>query len=541
MQTQINLKFTSAAVSDRGLSEKRPQNEDSYLDLREHGVFAVADGVGGAQAGDVASQMAVEILAEAFNNRPANIDAEDVMRLAIERANSAIFQMANDLPQLASMATTMVALQISGNIATIGHVGDSRLYRIDPQGGLHRETADHSVVEEEVRAGRMTPEQALNHPSRNVISRALGAEETVDVELKTIMVDPGTMFLLCSDGITRHIPDAEIEDLFAADIEPESLTNRMRDICYERGAEDNLTAVIVRISSPLGENLAAPPVYLPPQEIDTDDQTVHFEEDTVATSRAAVAGDPEVIDEVRDSDPEPTASAAEQMDLDDEFYLSDELIDNRDADDLPGSKGYTSSSVAVPASPIVPAPVVPPPAEKYVETVYDAQPANGSLRRVISGIFLLLVGSILGAAAYYFTLQPAGVAEPPPQLIEKSPDVSLTAFEESRRLIDKDPAAFINANAASPQDPEDYFLLGRAFLLTGKYWEAKRSFGEAKNRLGQADPKNAKTLAAEIAMAMAIIETPGASETFTKDLAAGNPSAAANTNTNVSANLSAPR
>src|SRR6476661_4476587 len=102
MHTNTNSEVISAAVTDRGLSDKRPQNEDSYLELREMGVFAVADGVGGAQAGDVASQMAVEILAEAFNNQPANVDAEDVMRLALERANGAIYQMASDLPQLAS-------------------------------------------------------------------------------------------------------------------------------------------------------------------------------------------------------------------------------------------------------------------------------------------------------------------------------------------------------------------------------------------------------------------------------------------------------
>jgi len=152
------LTIKSSAVTDRGLSEKRPENEDSFLVLEECGVYAVADGVGGAQAGDVASQMAVEILGEAFINQSSEPDAEDIMRMAIERANSAIYQMANDLPQLSSMATTVVALHVQGNIATIGHVGDSRAYRLDHNGKLLRETHDHSVVEEEVRAGRMTPE-----------------------------------------------------------------------------------------------------------------------------------------------------------------------------------------------------------------------------------------------------------------------------------------------------------------------------------------------------------------------------------------------
>src|SRR5215218_6028204 len=111
-----NFNITSASVSDRGLSEKRPENEDSFLVLEERGVYAVADGVGGAQAGDVASQMAVEILGEAFINHTSDVDAEDIMRAAIDRANSAIYQTAADLPQLSSMATTIVALHIEGNI-----------------------------------------------------------------------------------------------------------------------------------------------------------------------------------------------------------------------------------------------------------------------------------------------------------------------------------------------------------------------------------------------------------------------------------------
>src|SRR5947209_11349948 len=117
-----SLDITSAAVSDRGLSEKRPQNEDSFLQIERCGIFAVADGVGGAQAGEVASQMAIEILGEAFANLSGSTDAETVMRAAIERANTAIFQMAHELPQLANMATTIVALHMKGNIATTGHV-----------------------------------------------------------------------------------------------------------------------------------------------------------------------------------------------------------------------------------------------------------------------------------------------------------------------------------------------------------------------------------------------------------------------------------
>src|SRR6266496_1060874 len=208
-----NLKIESNALSDRGLNERRPLNEDAFLADSTRCIFAVADGVGGAEAGEVASQTAIEVLDEAFRHRVEGADIEDLMELAIQRANASIHQMAQEHAKFAMMATTIVGLHLKGNIATIGHVGDSRLYRLTPAGQLLRETEDHSVVEEEVRAGRMTAEQAANHPSKNVISRALGAENDVEVDMKVIEIDDGTEFLLCTDGITRHIPVHELRQL----------------------------------------------------------------------------------------------------------------------------------------------------------------------------------------------------------------------------------------------------------------------------------------------------------------------------------------
>ncbi|MDQ1557307.1 MAG: family protein phosphatase, partial [Pyrinomonadaceae bacterium] len=176
-------------------------------------------------------------------------DVEDLMEIAVQRANASIYQMSREQKQFSMMATTVVVLHLDGARATIGHVGDSRIYRLDPAGRLHRETEDHSVVEEEVRAGRMTPEQAENHPSRNVISRALGAEQAVEVDMKTIEVEDGTIFLLCSDGITRHIPDEELNTLINGGDSLNVTCEEMKRLCYERGAEDNLTAVIVRVGA----------------------------------------------------------------------------------------------------------------------------------------------------------------------------------------------------------------------------------------------------------------------------------------------------
>ena len=137
------LTLKSSAVTDRGLSEKRPLNEDSFLADSERGIFAVADGVGGAEAGEVASQTAIEVLDEAFRHKDEGADIEDLMELAIQRANASIHKMAQEHAKFAMMATTIVALHIKNNIATIGHVGDSRLYRLTPTGQLLRETEDH--------------------------------------------------------------------------------------------------------------------------------------------------------------------------------------------------------------------------------------------------------------------------------------------------------------------------------------------------------------------------------------------------------------
>ena len=525
-----NFKITSASVSDRGLSEKRPENEDSFLVIDDRGVYAVADGVGGAQAGDVASQMAMEILGEAFMNQTADRDAEDVMRAAIDSANSAIYQMANDLPQLSSMATTIVALHLDGNIATIGNVGDSRLYRLDRYGNLRRETNDHSVVEEEVRAGRMTPEQAMHHPSKNVISRALGAESDVDIDLKTIMVEPGTTLMLCSDGITRHVDDGEIGRFLATDAAPSEICARLKDLCYERGAEDNLTAVVVRVASEREEEYS----------VAAAGAGSDGEEATIASARSSFDRPAPLEAEVKESDDfatQDTVNLDEINELDDGAYLMEDAEEDTEAPRKPDLHDYTSSSVIVPAQQTVQQPA-PPTAQApaigrpYTEPVVEER--QGTLSKLLSALLFLLLGAVVGAGGYYFWVQsqPERVVEVPVLNEAKSNNIPLTAFEELRRVVDKDPNDFIMKNAASPQDAEDFFLLGRAFMQVGKYWEAKRFFNDARNRLATADPNNAKTLAAEISMALAIIESPQATETFTRDMTTANTAAPSNSNTN---------
>lgn len=527
--------FTSAAVSDRGLNEGRPQNEDSYLDLPQHGLFAVADGVGGAQAGEVASQMAVEILGEAFIHM-GDADPEDTMRIALERANEAIYQMSRDLPQLASMATTIVAVHVSGDIATIAHVGDSRVYRMDPQGRLIRETDDHSVVEEEVRAGRMTPEQALVHPSRNVISRALGADDVVEPDIKCVLIHPATTFLLCSDGITRHIPDAEIESLLNSEFGPEDICARMKEVCFTRGAEDNLTAVIVQFP---GERLA----MVDPQDDDIEEVTlagirdvepIPFEsDDTIEFSRSDSVPDPDVLDLGVEAIDEPIFVAAD-ANIDEDHLIEATEPEPVYETQVPLSSEVTATS-ALPSTRSE---------ESDAPFAYEQERSSGgSFRKILSAAGLLIAGAILGlTVGYVYMTKNPNVVDVPVLTNQKSDNVSLTAFEQARRQVDEDPAKYAVANAATPQTADDFFWLGRALLLTGKPVEAKRQFEAARSRLSTFDDRSsARTMANEIAMAIAIIDNEQANEAFAKQIATNTQaSPAVNANGNSGSSSSVP-
>lgn len=499
-----NFHIDSASVTDRGLSQKRPQNEDSFLEMNSRGLFAVADGVGGAQAGDVASQMAMEILGEAFNNLSENGDAEELMKVAITRANEAIFQMSHDLAQLSTMATTIVALHIAGNIATIGHVGDSRLYRLDGKGSLYRETQDHSMVEEEVRAGRMTVQQAATHPSRNVISRALGADFGVEIDMKTIMFEPHTTFLLCSDGITRHIDDFELRNLLLLGESPAEIVQQMKEICYERGAEDNLTAVIARVTDKVEENSAE----------DKIEPITEYEEETVATTRQPLIN-PAFFEEQSvevDDDEVPTQNL--QMPVtaafspDESTYESEAIIsempDNKD------SMSFRTEEIETK------------PVQEYQavrETISYPPDERGSslLGKILSSIVLLALGGILGIGFYYFLLQnkPIEIPQAPPQ---QSPNIPFTSFEEARRTVDKNPQQYINAATLPPETAEDFYLLGRANLFSGKFPEAKQLFLQAKDRLALTNEVNSKVMANDIIMSLAIINDEFAKKEFQKEM-----------------------
>lgn len=232
-------------VCDRGLNPRRPVNQDRFLALAERGLFAVFDGVGGQRAGEVASQTAAETIEEALAHTSAASPVE-LIRRAIEFANRDIFEMAASNPEYRTMATTVALIHVNENHATVAHVGDSRVYRLE-DGLLTLETIDHTDLNDDLRAGRITRSQASAHADRNVINRALGVEMDVEAEIKTIRISESARFLLCSDGIYKHLDEDEIARILAENEDPQRAANELKRIVYERGADDNLTAVVVEL------------------------------------------------------------------------------------------------------------------------------------------------------------------------------------------------------------------------------------------------------------------------------------------------------
>jgi protein phosphatase len=237
------MKITVGQITDKGLNPKRSSNEDNLLAMPDRGLFLVADGVGGRLGGAVASQIVVDIFSRVFAQRHQE-DLRIVVESAIDLCNQKIYEDARSDPNLGGMATTIAMVAVEGSRAIVAHVGDSRVYRFDRK-GLICLTEDHSEVSEALRAGLITAEQAARHPRRNVISRALGAEIEVEPDFREIEIDDRTSFVLCSDGVTRHVTDEEIARLMKNGQRPQSICERLKQLCYQGGAEDNLTAIVI--------------------------------------------------------------------------------------------------------------------------------------------------------------------------------------------------------------------------------------------------------------------------------------------------------
>ena len=245
MSTAV-LHYTAAAVTDRG--RKRPSNEDSFGFSVEHGVYLVCDGMGGAAAGEIASSLAVDEVMAQLVRRADAAPMPQLAEEAICAGNKAIYTRSQRNPKLSGMGTTLVGLVVEERRVWVLNVGDSRCYRLRGR-KLEQLTQDHSLVEEQVRLGRMTPAEAKRSPFRNVITRALGTQSSVTPDIFAFEAEPADLFLLCSDGLTRELPDSLIESLLSIDERIEELCTRLVNAANKAGGHDNITCLLVRAAA----------------------------------------------------------------------------------------------------------------------------------------------------------------------------------------------------------------------------------------------------------------------------------------------------
>jgi PPM family protein phosphatase len=256
-----------AVASDTG--RKRRRNEDNYVVAPP--LFAVADGMGGAQAGEVASRLAASALEAADSDGLQGLERIDAL---IQEANRRIFDRASTDPSASGMGTTMTVALVDGMTVAIGHVGDSRAYLVRGE-QMEQLTEDHSLVNELLKTGKLSEEEAHVHPQRSVITRAVGTDPDVDVDGFTIEAEEGDVFLLCSDGLPDMVEDEEILELVHTNRDDlEKAVKSLVAAANRGGGEDNITAVAFRISAdaPNLEDTVAMPA-LPLDEEEPDEET----------------------------------------------------------------------------------------------------------------------------------------------------------------------------------------------------------------------------------------------------------------------------
>lgn len=237
------------ARTDTG--RQRRGNEDSSL--VDVPLFVVADGMGGAQAGEVASRIAVEAFEQGL---PPDGPPEQRLSAVVQRANGEIHRRSRTEAERAGMGTTVTAAYLDGDAVAIAHVGDSRAYLVR-DGELRRMTEDHSLVEELVRGGKLTQEEAKDHPQRSIITRALGPEAEVEVDTWTYKLRPGDIVLLCSDGLTSMIPEQQVRDAIIDSGDLDTAARRLIDEANAAGGRDNITVVLFRVEDSESPELVA--------------------------------------------------------------------------------------------------------------------------------------------------------------------------------------------------------------------------------------------------------------------------------------------
>jgi PPM family protein phosphatase len=251
------MKISDQAVTDVG--RKRKGNEDALFLNPEQRLFVVADGMGGHAAGEVASKIAVDSINEFVTltggdeeiTWPFGLDETisydgNRLKTAIRHANRKVLEATREKTEYEGMATTVAAVLVDGDLANIGHVGDSRIY-LWSEGEVSQLTSDHSWVNEQIQNGVISSEQARSHPLRNVVTRALGGKQDLSVDMQVRKMKPGEMLLLCSDGLTTMVPDEEIVRILSetgGDVS--KAAHRLVDEANARGGEDNITVVLLK-------------------------------------------------------------------------------------------------------------------------------------------------------------------------------------------------------------------------------------------------------------------------------------------------------
>ncbi len=252
----VSMTFEIHAAVDPGRA--RSNNEDSVATDDSVGLAVLADGMGGYNAGEVASQMATSFIGTELGRwlRESSSQANEgevqrALGICVDNANRAIFNAANANPQYAGMGTTLVVACFRGDQALVGHVGDSRCYRLR-SGRLQQITRDHSLLQEQLDAGLITPEQAAFSLNKNLVTRAVGVEDTVLLEARAHDIEPGDLYLLCSDGLSDMLDDPRIAQLLLAHEALEPCARALVDAANEAGGKDNISVILVRASGSAG-------------------------------------------------------------------------------------------------------------------------------------------------------------------------------------------------------------------------------------------------------------------------------------------------
>lgn len=236
------------SLTDTGVVRRVNQDACAHGNINDNISWAVVcDGMGGVNGGDYASRTAVEVMAgviaSGIGEDADEESVKDVLSDAINEANISVYNASKADPELFGMGTTVVAAAVIGNALVLAHAGDSRAYILSND-GMHQVTVDHSLVQEMVNCGDITEEEARSHPRRNVITRALGVADTIEIDFSLQTLKENEAVLLCSDGLTNFLEDKDIHELFC-NTEPEKLPKALIDGANEKGGGDNITAVIM--------------------------------------------------------------------------------------------------------------------------------------------------------------------------------------------------------------------------------------------------------------------------------------------------------